>query len=282
MLTETIIRRLERMSRLDRFGRGLSNLYAKVIRPGRFRDLLSGTVIRHPAHPMLTDVTIGTWTSAILLDIFGIRHGAELLVGLGALAALPTALTGLNDLSGITEADTRAVAVIHALGNVAALALFAASYFIRRADEHTTGVVLSAVGFGVLTVSGFLGGHLSFRRGVGVDQTIFERPILEWTAVLDADDLAPDRPRRVRVEGTDVMLYRANGKLYALANRCTHRGGPLHKGKVADGAVTCPWHLSTFRLGDGDIVRGPATAPEPTFEARVQAGKIEIRSQTSR
>lgn len=167
---------------------------------------------------------------------------------------------------------------MHALGNLTALALFIASYFLRRADAHTTGVVLSAVGFGALTGSGFLGGHLSFRRGVGVDQTIFEAEIADWKPVMDADTLQDEQPRRVRVEGNDVMLFRTGGKLFALANRCTHRGGPLHKGEITDGCVTCPWHLSTFRLSDGEIVRGPATAPQRAYDARVHEGRIEVRS----
>jgi nitrite reductase/ring-hydroxylating ferredoxin subunit len=59
-----------------------------------------------------------------------------------------------------------------------------------------------------------------------------------------------------------------------------HAGGPLHEGKVEDGRVTCPWHASTFNLADGSLVRGPATAPQPSYETRVQDGKIEVRSRT--
>lgn len=279
MLTETVTRRLERSPRLDKLGRTIGNLFAKVVRAGRVKDLLSGTPIRHPVHPILTDVTIGAWTSAIVLDIFGVRYGAELLIGIGALSAVPTALTGLNDFTDITESHSRSVGAAHALGNVIALGFFAASYFVRRGDAHTTGVVLSAVGFGVVTAAGFLGGHLSFRRGIGVDQTIFERPLEDWTRVLDADGLEEQQPRRARSEGTDVMLYRVGGKIFALANRCTHRGGPLHKGKIENDCAICPWHLSKFRLDDGEIVRGPATAPARPFDARVHDGKIELRSR---
>jgi nitrite reductase/ring-hydroxylating ferredoxin subunit/uncharacterized membrane protein len=278
---EKIVGRLERLSGLDRLGRKLSDLYAKVVRPGRLRDLLSGTPIRHPAHPLLTDVTIGAWTSAVLLDIFGAPRGAELLVGLGALSAAPTALTGLNDLTDITDNDTRSLATAHALANVTALCLFVASYFVRRADAYAAGVALSAVGLAVVTGAGFLGGHLAYRKGLGVDQTIFDRPITDWKPVLDDDALTADDPKRVRIDGSEVMLFRSDGKLIALANRCSHRGGPLYKGKVQDGCVTCPWHLSTFRLEDGEIVRGPATAPQPAFDARIQNGKIEIRSRAN-
>ena len=80
------------------------------------------------------------------------------------------------------------------------------------------------------------------------------------------------------VSGIDVFLYRAGENIHALANRCTHRGGPLHKGSMDEHTVTCPWHLSRFRLEDGSVLRGPAIAPQPSYETRVRDGAIEIRS----
>ncbi len=66
--------------------------------------------------------------------------------------------------------------------------------------------------------------------------------------------------------------------MYALANRCSHRGGPLANGELSDGCVTCPWHGSTFRLADGKVVRGPAASSQPVWEARVTDGKVEVRA----
>jgi nitrite reductase/ring-hydroxylating ferredoxin subunit len=75
-----------------------------------------------------------------------------------------------------------------------------------------------------------------------------------------------------------VLVYRRSGVVHALADRCSHAGGPLHEGEV-DGnlCVTCPWHGSSFRLADGSVVRGPATAPQPAFDARVSEGHVEVR-----
>jgi nitrite reductase/ring-hydroxylating ferredoxin subunit len=84
---------------------------------------------------------------------------------------------------------------------------------------------------------------------------------------------------RVRAGRNDVMLLRREGGIVALANRCSHRGGPLHKGSVDSDTVTCPWHLSTFKLDDGSIVCGPATAPQPSYETRVRDGMIEVRNR---
>jgi nitrite reductase/ring-hydroxylating ferredoxin subunit len=136
------------------------------------------------------------------------------------------------------------------------------------------------LGAAVMSGSGFLGGHLSFRLGVGVDTTVFDTAPKAWTAVLDEAELRERVARKVTVGRTDVLLYREGDRVLALGNRCSHRGGPLHKGRIQDGEVRCPWHLSTFRLDDGSIIQGPATAPQPRFDARVSNGKVEVRPAT--
>ena len=279
-LAEALIRALGSSKRLDAIGQGLGAAFSRVVRQGRLKDALSGTWSGHPAHPMLTDVTIGSWTSALVLDLLGIKDGAEVLVGVGVLAALPTAVTGLSDLADLGTEHERSVGAAHAIGNLTATGLYAASYVARRFGSREVGVTLSLAGAAVMTASAFLGGHLSFRRGIGVDHTAFEYPVEEWTAVLDDGDLREGEPCLVHAEGNDVLLYRiAGGAILALADHCTHAGGPLHEGSFAEGRVTCPWHASVFNLADGSVARGPATAPEPCFQTRVRGGRIEIRSQ---
>jgi nitrite reductase/ring-hydroxylating ferredoxin subunit len=88
-------------------------------------------------------------------------------------------------------------------------------------------------------------------------------------------------PTKATVAGADVILFRQDGDLFALANRCSHRGGPLDKGTVGEGpTVTCPWHFSTFDIADGSVVRGPASAPQPVYEVREREGKIEVRAKS--
>ncbi len=77
------------------------------------------------------------------------------------------------------------------------------------------------------------------------------------------------------------MITQQGGQVFALADRCCHRGGPLHEGSFADGCVTCPWHQSRFRLSDGAIVQGPATYPQPSYDVRVSEGTIEVRARLS-
>jgi nitrite reductase/ring-hydroxylating ferredoxin subunit len=73
------------------------------------------------------------------------------------------------------------------------------------------------------------------------------------------------------------MLLRRNGTIYALNDRCTHRGGPLHEGTLIDDCIECPWHGSQFHLSDGSVARGPATTPQQSFEVRVDAGRVLVR-----
>lgn len=281
MAIEAATAAIEGSRPLDAVAKKLTNLFAARVRPGPVKDLLSGTGIGHPLHPLLTDVPIGAWTSALVLDVVGgepARRAADRLLVVGALAALPTGVTGLSDLADCVHSDERSLGALHALGNVAALSCFLASYAARRLGRRAGGLELSGLGGVLLAGSGFLGGHLAFRKGIGVDETVFLEPPVEWTAVCQDGELADGKPRRVRLAGTDVVLYRGGGgRLYALANRCSHRGGPLHKGRHTDSTLTCPWHLSTFRLDDGAIVRGPATAPQPVYDVRVQNGSIEVR-----
>jgi nitrite reductase/ring-hydroxylating ferredoxin subunit/uncharacterized membrane protein len=282
-LGEGIIGQIEQSRALDAFAQTLGSLVSKVLQPGKLKDLVSGTWMGHPVHPMLTDVPIGAWTSALMLDLLArpaAGKGADTLIGIGVLAALPTVITGLSELADLGTEHERAIAGAHAIGNTAALALYAASYVARKAGSRTIGIGLSTAGAGVMMASAFLGGHLSFRKGIGVDHTAFEYPVEDWTPVLADDELDEGEAKLVNAAGNDVMVYRGNGTLCALADHCMHAGGPLHEGSIEGGRVTCPWHASTFNLADGSLVRGPATAPQPSYEARVQDGKIEVRSRT--
>src|SRR5215217_7411421 len=218
--------------------------------PGRLKDTLSGTWLGHALHPMLTDVPIGTWTSATLLDLLGgeeTEQATERLIGVGVLAALPTAVTGATDWADSQRgnAAVRRVGVLHA--NTLALTLFATSLAARRRGRVGRGKALSLAGMGALTLGGHLGGHLSYARGIGVDQRAFDRPPREWQTAVEGD-LAEGEHRLVEVEGPPVLVGRDAGRLYALANQCNHRGGPLDQGTLEDGCVTCPWHGSVFRL----------------------------------
>ena len=275
-----LVRRIEGFTALDKVAKPVAGLVGKAVQPRAVRNLLSGTNLGHPAHPMLTDLPIGAWSMSALLDIFGgasAERAADLLVGAGILSAVPTAATGLNDWSD-TIGGERRIGAVHATANVAALTLYTASLIARRGGGRGAGKVLGLAGFGVLIVGAYLGGHLSFAKAVNVNHTFLEHRPQEWTTVLAEAELAEGELRCVSAGEASVLLVREDGQIYALANTCSHAGGPLDEGELADGCVICPWHASTFRLTDGHIVRGPASIPQPAYQTRVRGGKIEVRA----
>jgi nitrite reductase/ring-hydroxylating ferredoxin subunit/uncharacterized membrane protein len=254
---------------------------------GPVKDLLSGVAVGHPLHPALVTVPIGAFTSAVVLDLTGREQSAaRTLVGLGLLSSVPTALAGLSDWSDTRGAERR-VGLAHLALNVAGLGVIAASWLSRRRnpgagvfDSH--GPWLTLTGFGIVGTSAWLGGHLAHAMGVGVDTTAFQRPPTRWTDAVAEADLVEGRPVAVTIEAIPVLLVRTDGRIHALADRCTHRGGPLHEGTVIDGCVECPWHGSRFALDDGAVVRGPATRPAPVFETRLVDGRIQVRRDEQR
>ena len=265
---------------LDAPAKRVAGVVRSVLPGGPVKDALSGTFLGHPLHPLLTDVPIGSWTSAVMLDWIGgseSRTAARRLVAAGILAALPTAAAGYSDWADTEmSSDTvRRTGLVHAAANIAALGMFTASYLARRRGRG--GRLLALTGAGAMAAGGHLGGHLSFVEGVGVNQTVFEKHPEDWTPTVSEDDLSEGRPACARAGDVDVLIVRDGEGIHALDNRCTHRGGPLHEGEVADGCVSCPWHGSRFRLADGSIVQGPATSPQPLYETRVNDGRVEVR-----
>jgi nitrite reductase/ring-hydroxylating ferredoxin subunit len=137
--------------------------------------------------------------------------------------------------------------------------------------------MLALAGAGLTGAAGWLGGHLAYALGVGVDTTAFQALPGEWTDTCAEADVPGTGGLRVDVAGVPVLLARAGGTVVALADRCTHRGGPLHDGEFADGCVTCPLHGSSFALADGRVRAGPATRPQPTLAVRVESGRVQVR-----
>jgi nitrite reductase/ring-hydroxylating ferredoxin subunit len=80
-----------------------------------------------------------------------------------------------------------------------------------------------------------------------------------------------------RLDGEPLVAAEGDGGPVALFDRCSHLGGPLHEGTLVDGCVRCPWHGSTFRMADGSVVHGPATATQPAYELRVDGERMLAR-----
>lgn len=278
------IDRLGQAKQLDAVAERIDKLVRPRVEPTPVRNALSGTFIGHRLHPMLTDVAIGSFMSATLVDLVAPRHPkvARRLIGIGILSALPTAASGLSDWIDVYD-DARRIGLVHASGNSIALMLYTRSFLHRGTLHHKRGKrgggrVSSLLGLAVLGASGYLGGHLSFVQGVGVDHTGFEPKVEDWTDVGSVDELPEGGHTVARAGEVEVLLVRHEGRVRAMANRCSHAGWPLAPGKFENGCVTCPMHGSTFALADGRVVKAPAASPQPMFQVREQDGRIEVRS----
>jgi nitrite reductase/ring-hydroxylating ferredoxin subunit len=274
------VRKIAQLDALDGPASRIGKVMRGVFKPRPVKDVLSGSWLGHPLHPVLTDVAIGTFTSAVLLDWLGGRNSepaARRLIGIGLLSVAPTASSGWSDWSDTEIADpaVRRIGVVHAATNGVAATLFAASWAKR--GNGSSGRLLALAGSATLTAGAYLGGHLSFGEGVGVDQTAFEEEPEDWTDVLAESELAAEGKRCVFAAGTPVLLVRTGGELYALSDRCSHRGGPLHEGEIRDRTIICPLHQSVFDLTDGALVHGPAAYPQPAWDVRAREGRIEVR-----
>ena len=275
-----LLRGLEGLQALDPLGDWLGTRVASVTDRAAVKGVLSGTWLGHPVHPVLTDVPIGLFTGAALVDLLGGEEGAgaaDLLTVMGLLAVVPTAATGLSDWADTVGPEKR-LGLLHALANAGGAALFAGAVLSRRGGNRRVARLFTLAGLGALTAGGYIGGELVFTHGIGVDHTVFDELPGDWTRVAREGQIADDAPTLVSAAGYGVLLYRHDGVIHALADRCSHAGGPLHEGEVdEDLCVSCPWHGSRFRLSDGSVVRGPATAPQPAFEVRVSEGNVEVR-----
>ncbi|TQM58505.1 hemerythrin domain-containing protein [Humibacillus xanthopallidus] len=130
--------------------------------------VLRGEWLGHALHPSLSDLPLGMWTATTALDLFGgtgSRDAARRLVGMGLLAAAPTALSGWAEWRRADRRSQR-VGVAHAALNATAAVLYAGSWSARRRDRHRVGAVLALAGAGAAGAAGYLGGHLTAVRKV--------------------------------------------------------------------------------------------------------------------
>jgi nitrite reductase/ring-hydroxylating ferredoxin subunit/uncharacterized membrane protein len=287
MLPHVLSERIASIKALDRPAKVIGKQVRGLMPAGGgVKDVLSGTWMGHALHPLMTDIPIGTWTSATLLDLFGgraSRPAAQRLIGVGLAAAAPTAWTGWSDWADSEPGDdaVRRIGLVHAAANGTAALLYGASLAARRRGSHATGVLLGLAGAGAMGAGGWLGGDLAFARGVGVNETLFVEGPEDWTPALDASMLADDRPTPAIVGDLEVVIVKRNGTIHALADRCAHRGGMLHEGELEGDCIACPLHGTRFRLEDGSLARGPSAYPQPVYEARINDGRVEIRAASS-
>jgi nitrite reductase/ring-hydroxylating ferredoxin subunit/uncharacterized membrane protein len=248
------------------------------------KNALHGVWLRHPLHPVFTDIPIGAWTTGLVLDAIASRSGdrgmqraADVAIAVGLAGAAGAAVTGLTDWSE-TSGRSRRTGLIHGLLNVAATTLYAAAFALRRNGSRASGRTCALAGYGIAAGSAWLGGDLVYSQRIGVTHAVVDGPET-FTRVAAATEVPDNTMIRAHAGEADVLIVRQHNRVCALAHSCSHLGGPLSEGTLKDGSVVCPWHGSEFALDQGDVINGPATQPQPVLDARERNGGIEVKER---
>lgn len=250
----------------------------------RIKNLLNGTWLGHPLHPVITDVPVGAWTCTILLDAVAagsdneaFESAADLTLATGLAAAAGAAVTGWTDWSD-TYGKERSVGLLHGLTMVSAVVTYMLSLLARRSGARKSGVTLSYLGYGLMSAGAYLGGDEVFDIGYGVNHTAFTHGPSKYTAVMAEADLEDGKPVKADAGGVAVVLVKQGSDIFALDDTCVHAGCSLAGGQVEGRSIICPCHGSQYDLRDGSVLNGPATMPEPAYSVRVHDGQIEVKS----
>lgn len=237
-------------------------------------DILHGKPLGHALHPVLTDVTVGSWSIALIFDLLSMLPGSG---DYADAADKLTALTGMVDFSAIKQ-NAAGHGSAHALLNSVGLLCYVRSFAARLAGNRVAAIFYSLIGMGVMTVSAWLGGELVYGHKIGVNH-VPAGSIPDWTPVMPLVDLLEGQPTRREVNGVPVLLFMRGADVFAINAVCSHAGGPLDQGRVVNEVcIECPWHQSVFDLRDGHVVHSPATYSQPRYEIRVLREQIEVRS----
>ena len=263
------INRLERATWLDGPATVARTVVQRVLRHQGVKDVLHGVWLGHPLHPGVAQFALGSFTSAAVLDaVRGPKSGSSGLIAAGLAATLPTVASGWADYAEAHE-DQQRVGLVHAATNGTAVALFVTA-LVRRANGGS-GRVPSVVGGVIAGVGALLGGHLGYRQALGANhaEDITHIGPAEWQPLGPVADLPEGEP------------VRRGAEVFVLADRCSHLSAALSDGELVDAdgdaRLVCPWHGSQFRVADGCVVHGPATASVPRFETRTIGQSVETR-----
>ncbi len=288
MDTDAVIREIDKQEWLapieDSLKKGLDAAFAADTAHGKpVENALHGVWLGHALHPVLTDIPVGAWTVACVLDLVEevtgerkYRAGADAAINIGLAGAVGAAITGLTDWKEISR-EARRAGLVHGVLNLISASLYLTSSLQRAKGKRGLARALSYLAYGISGGSAWLGGHLVYANQIGVERTAGRKPPTDFVPLLPVTDLEEGKPRRADHEGYPIVLVKKGEQIFALAEMCSHLGGPLAEGSVEGDCIRCPWHGSLFSLNDGSVKESPATRPQAVFEARVESGQVEVR-----
>ena len=266
----------------DPLGKLFVAIFAALYKPVPIiKDLLNGVWLGHPLHPAITDVPIGAYVVALVLDLSGQRSAATAAIGVGIVFMLLAALAGYADYIDL-EGKTQRFGTVHSSLMLLALVLYLVSFLMRLgAVPSSTEVWLAALGLLIVLTSAYVGGELVYNLGTQVDRHAWRGGGTKWTA-LDLAEIPADKPMKAKAGAQSLVVVRRATGLDALHDVCAHQGCSLSEGKIVGDTIECGCHGSRYRLRDGLVVRGPAVFDQPHYEVRESEGKIEVRRTDTR
>ena len=98
----------------------------------------------------------------------------------------------------------------------------------------------------------------------------------QFVAVAKVSEVPQQSIKCVEVAGTRIALFNLGGEFYALAEECTHEGGPLSEGEIHGGEVECPLHGARFDIKSGKVTLDPADDDVARYNVRVSGEDVEI------
>jgi nitrite reductase/ring-hydroxylating ferredoxin subunit len=148
--------------------------------------------------------------------------------------------------------------------------------------DRTVPIVLSLVGYALLTAGAYVGGDVVYVLGNMVSRHAFRGAGTKWLSLdLAGAELEDGVPMRARLGINNLVLVRRGDTIFALHDQCAHAGGPLSEGSLVEDCIQCPWHGSRFRLADGRAKRGPTVYDQPSYEVRRTDSGYEARRSAS-
>ena len=245
---------------------------------------------------MLVSLPIGLWVGGFVFDLLA-DAGVEPRLSAagffctiaGCVGAVLAAIPGALDLFGAVppHSSARRRGYIHGSLNVLALLVFATVAWHRGNAYETPdrfSLLLSATGMLLIAISGWLGGTLVYRNQIGVDHRyanstkLLERSFDDFShPVCNQSELSEGQLMLVKIANERLAVGKTSEGVFAFADSCTHRGGPLSDGALIGCTVQCPWHGSQFDCKTGRVVAGPAEEKIKTYAVELRGGEVFIR-----
>ncbi len=275
MLSRFLTRLIDAQARWARpFGDLNHRWLSALFKPMRFlKDFLNGKWLGHPLHAVITDVAIGSFTMVVVFDLLDVRNAADIALWFGLLAFVGAVAAGFADFTD-TDGRARMVATVHLSVMLLAGLVYLVSGLLRLGNpvDRTLPIVLEFVGYGLITIGGYLGGEVAYTLGNMVNRHAWRFwGDATWQA-LNVTEVREGVLTKAKAGAQSLVLVRQGDTIHALHDVCAHAGGTLSDGFLVDGCVECPLHQSRYELSTGHRTAGPTTYDQPRYEVRAKEG----------